>query len=120
MKITICGEECKGCQDNCTEWFGPTGNMSNWCKEACKQSAALTKEEFLCSGTYVPDLLVKKYYGDYPCPVITPEPPPEPEPPNFEPYSGPQKENDDQLWPVLLGVGVLVLIFLGILYATSK
>lgn len=90
--------------------------MEDACKKACSDDTGLTREKFLCSGKYVDEQEYIIQLGIDPCAggasvqdVL-------------DPFNSREQEAErlEQLTPILLGLGIVVLAALAILYIVKR
>ena len=62
----FCGKKCE-CKRRCKGWFGPMPDIERSCKKACSSNTNLTKDGFLCSGSWIDQQVVMAAYGFDPC-----------------------------------------------------
>lgn len=119
MPICIGREACKRakCKQRCKSWFGAQPDIERACKNACGSNYNLAKDDFLCSGNYIEQAVIIGAYGYDPClgSGISVED-------FFDPLGDRDREDEklQQLQPVILGGGLLVLAALVILFIVVK
>lgn len=102
----FCGRKCE-CRRRCKSYFSDTPDLERGCSKACSDNWGLNREYYLCSGKYIDQQQFMLAYGYDPCPndnitltdVLDPTD-------SFER----NQENIDNLKPVFLGLGLVVLI----------
>jgi len=119
MPFCIGRTACKRaeCKQRCKSWFGAQPDIERACKNACGSNYNLAKEDFLCSGNYIEQAVMIAAYGYDPCPNSGI---------SIDDYFDPlgDRERDDerfqQLQPVVLGGGLLVLAALVVLFMVAR
>ena len=119
MPLCIGRIACKRaeCKQRCKSWFGAQPDIERACKNACGVDYNLTKENFLCSGNYIEQAVMIAAYGYDPCPEsgISIED-------FFDPLGDRDREDKklQELQPVIIGGGLLVLAALVILFMVVR
>lgn len=133
----------KKCESRCNTWFFNNEELATVCKSACRDNPGLTRDDLLCSGSYISEFDFMMQYGYDPCPgkgmtleqfraiqaqmEPTPPPPPilppppanqNPAPPaNDTPGEGMEGEEEQNSWGIyaIIGGAVLLLVTLFLL-----
>lgn len=113
----FCGKRCE-CRRRAKSWFSEQPDMERAAIKACSDDSSLTREKFLCSGQYVDQQTYMLSYGHDPCPNddITMDA-------VLDPSNSFEKEQEwfDDMLPVFLGMGVILLVaVLALAYTLKK
>ena len=111
----FCGPVCE-CKRRCKGWFGALPEVERQCKNACSSNKHITREEFLCSGNWIEDIIIIQAYGYDPCPDSGS---------TLEEFLDPlndrerQEKELEQYTPVLIGGAALLLIVIIVFVAIA-
>lgn len=105
------------CKNRCQSWLAGKPDLVKACKNVCKSHSGLEKEEFLCSGKYVDQHDYMLRYKTDPCPeddIVMQQ--------VLDPLDdrGREEREWQDLQPVLVVLGLLIVAALVILYVLKK
>lgn len=134
----------KKCESRCDTWFFNTPELVTVCKSACRDNPDISRDDLLCSGSYISEFDFMQQYGYDPCPgkgmtldqfraiqaQMEPTPPPapppiippanqNPAPPADTPGEAGANEDKKESW-VIYAVGGAVLLVVALLLFIKK
>lgn len=135
----------KKCESRCNTWFFNNEELATVCKSACRDNPDITRDDLLCSGSYISEFDFMMQYGYDPCPgkgmtldqfraiqaQMEPTPPPIP-PPILPPPANQSpdlpadtpgeegEEEDKNSWGIYAIIGGAILLVIALFLLIKK